>query len=235
MLYFDKEYLSQYLDTGLSLKVFVDGNMLSVPSKNDLGKNRGTGYQASGKPAPFDYKAVTKVKIGSNTYTLDMLNKSDAAIPDIGSVEGGDEEEVNNESVVYLKEQIYKLLEGKYSHINFTPPDSVAKAAERGLEMRKKSGGKGGLNAKQAKQAGVGSGVQRASNLKNKSKMSPETVKRMRNFFSRHNKNLKVDAGKSPSQDRGYIAGLLWGGSPGRSWANKIIRQMDAADKKSKQ
>ena len=38
MLYFDKEYLSQYLDTGLSLKVFVDGNMLSVPSKNDLGK-----------------------------------------------------------------------------------------------------------------------------------------------------------------------------------------------------
>ena len=65
-----------------------------------------------------------------------------------------------------------------------------------------------------------------------------------RNFFRkdkvsdqciRHNKNLKVDAGKSPSQDRGYIAGLLWGGSPGRSWANKIIRQMDAADKKSKQ
>jgi len=174
----------------LSLKVFVNGDMLSVPSKNDLGKNKGTGYQASGKSAPFDYKAVTKVKIGSTTYTLDMLNKSDASIPDIGSVEGGDEEEVNNESVIFLKEQIYKLLEGKYSHINFTPPDSVAKAAERGLEMRKKSGGKGGLNAKQAKKAGVGSG---------------------------------------------YIAGLLWGGSPGRSWANKIIRQMDAADKKSKQ
>jgi len=158
MLYFDKEYLSQYLDTGLSLKVFVNGDMLSVPSKNDLGKNKGTGYQASGKSAPFDYKAVTKVKIGSTTYTLDMLNKSDASIPDIGSVEGGDEEEVNNESVIFLKEQIYKLLEGKYSHINFTPPDSVAKAAERGLEMRKKSGGKGGLNAKQAKKAGVGSG-----------------------------------------------------------------------------
>ena len=213
----------------------VDKPIINNLYEDDLGKNKGTGYQASGKSVPFDYKAVTKVKIGSNTYTLDMLNKSDASIPNIGSVEGGDEEEVNKESVVYLKEQIYKLLEGKYSHINFTPPDSVAKAAERGLEMRKKSGGKGGLNAKQAKQAGVGSGVQRASNLKNKSKMSPETVKRMRNFFSRHNKNLKVDAGKSPSQDRGYIAGLLWGGSPGRSWANKIIRQMDAADKKSKQ
>jgi hypothetical protein len=234
MLYFDKEYLSQYLDTGLSLKVFVNGDVLSVPSKNDLDKNKGTGYQASGKPAPFDYKAITKVKIGATTYTLDMLNKSDAAIPDIGSVEGGDEEEVNNESVVYLKEQIYKLLEGKYSHINFTPPESVSNAAERGLEMRKKSGGKGGLNAKQAKQAGVGSGVQRASNLKNGSKISPETVKRMRNFFSRHDKNLKVDAGKTPGEDRGYIAGLLWGGTPGRSWANKIIRQMDAADKKNK-
>jgi hypothetical protein len=232
MLYFDKEYLSQYLDTGLSLKVFVDGNVLSVPSKNDLGKTKGTGYNASGKPAPFDYKAITKVKIGSTTYSLDMLNKSDASIPDIGSADG--EEEINKESISFLKEHIFKLLEGKYDHIDFTPPDSVAKAAERGLEMRKKSGGKGGLNAKQAKKAGVGSGVQRASNLKNKSKMSPETVRRMRNFFSRHNKNLKVDAGKSPSQDRGYIAGLLWGGNPGRSWANKVVRQMDAADKKKK-
>jgi len=233
MLYFDKEYLSQYLDTGLSLRVFIDGDVLSVPSKDDLGKTKGTGYRASGKPVPFDYKAITKVKIGSNTYTLDMLNKSDAAIPNIGSAEG-DEETVNKESVIYLKEQIYKLLEGKYDHINFTPPESVANAAERGLEMRKKSGGKGGLNAKQAKKAGVGSGVQRASNLKNRSKMSPETVKRMRNFFSRHNKNLKVDPGKTPSQDRGYIAGLLWGGNPGRSWANKVVRQMDAADKKKK-
>jgi hypothetical protein len=232
MLYFDKEYLSQYLDTGLSLKVFVDGNVLSVPSKNDLGKTKGTGYNASGKPAPFDYKAITKVKIGSTTYSLDMLNKSDASIPDIGSADG--EDEINKESISFLKEHILKLLEGKYDHIDFTPPDSVAKAAERGLEMRKKSGGKGGLNAKQAKKAGVGSGVQRASNLKNKSKMSPETVRRMRNFFSRHNKNLKVDAGKSPSQDRGYIAGLLWGGNPGRSWANKVVRQMDAADKKKK-
>jgi hypothetical protein len=233
MLYFDKEYLSQYLDTGLSLRVFTDGDVLSISSKDDLGKTKGTGYRASGKSAPFDYKAITKVKIGSNTYTLDMLNKSDAAIPNIGSVEG-DEETVNKESVIYLKEQLYKLLEGKYDHINFTPPESVANAAERGLEMRKKSGGKGGLNAKQAKKAGVGSGVQRASNLKNRSKMSPETVKRMRNFFSRHNKNLKVDPGKTPSQDRGYIAGLLWGGNPGRSWANKVVRQMDAADKKKK-
>lgn len=234
MLYFDKEYLSQYLDTGLSLNVFVDGNMLSVPSKNDLNKDKGTGYKSSGKPAPFDYKAVTKVKIGATTYTLDMLNKSDASIPDIGNAEDGESEEINQESISFLKEHIYNLLEGKYSHINFTPPDSVSNAAERGLELRKKSGGKGGLDAKQAKAAGVGSGVQRASNLKNKSKMSPETVKRMRNFFSRHNKNLKIDAGKSPSEDRGYIAGLLWGGTPGRSWANKIIGQMDAADKKNK-
>jgi hypothetical protein len=29
----------------------------------------------------------------------------------------------------------------RYNHINFTPPESVAKAAEKGLEYRKRSGG----------------------------------------------------------------------------------------------
>lgn len=123
---------------------------------------------------------------------------------------------------------------GKYDHIDFKPPQSVADAAARGLELRKKNKGKGGLSSGQANKAGVGSGVQRATNLKNRNNLSPSTVKRMKAFFDRHKGNEKASGGKPLSQDKGYISFMLWGGNPGRSWANKVVRQMEAADKKSK-
>lgn len=125
---------------------------------------------------------------------------------------------------------------GKYDHIDFKPPKSVADAAARGLELRQKAkkSHKGGLTTGQAKKEGVGSGVQRAVNLKNRDTMSPASVRRMLRFFMRHEKNIKVDPGKTPQTDRGYIAGQLWAGNPGYAWARKIVRQMDAADEKAK-
>ena len=126
-----------------------------------------------------------------------------------------------------------KTAKGKYDHIDFAPPESVAHAAERGLEYRKKGGG-GGLSTEEASKQGIGSGVQRAVNLKNRDTLSPATVRRMSNFFNRHQKNKAIDAKfkGTPWKDRGYVAWLLWGGDSGRSWAAKVVRQMDAADKK---
>ena len=125
---------------------------------------------------------------------------------------------------------------GKYDHIDFKPPKSVADAAARGLELRQKAkkSHKGGLTTSQAKKEGVGSGVQRAVNLKNRDTMSPETVRRMLRFFMRHAKSAKIDPGKTPLTDKGYQAHLIWGGNPGYAWARKIVRQMDAADEKAK-
>jgi len=127
---------------------------------------------------------------------------------------------------------LFFKMASRYSHIDFVPPESVAKAAARGLELRKKNKGKGGLSTQQANKEGVGSGVARAVSLKNRKKLSPNTVKRMKAFFDRHEKNKKADKGKSLSEDKGYISHLLWGGDAGRSWANKIVKQMEAADKK---
>ena len=84
----------------------------------------------------------------------------------------------------------------------------------------------------QAAKEGIGSGVARAISLKNRNNLSPSTVRRMKSFFARHEKNKKADKGKSLSEDKGYISWLLWGGDPGKSWAEKVCRQMDAADKK---
>lgn len=132
-----------------------------------------------------------------------------------------------------LQQASVKIAKGKYDHIDFKPPESVAKAAERGLEYRKKGGG-GGLSRGEASSQGIGSGVQRATNLKNRDTLSPSTVRRMNSFFSRHQKNKAIDAKHkgTPWKDKGYVAWLLWGGDPGRSWAAKVVRQMDAADEK---
>jgi hypothetical protein len=124
----------------------------------------------------------------------------------------------------------------KYEHIDFKPPEGVAKAAERGLELRKKApkSSKGGLTVSQASKEGIGSGVQRAVNLKNRDTISPKVAKQMKSFFARHEKNKGIGKDKTAETDKGYQAWLLWGGDPGKAWANKLVRQMDAADNKAK-
>ena len=58
---------------------------------------------------------------------------------------------------------LLRVAAGKYDHIDFKPPESVAKAAEKGLEYRKKQkGDKAGLSTGEAAAQGIGSGVQRA-------------------------------------------------------------------------
>jgi len=123
----------------------------------------------------------------------------------------------------------------RYSHIDFRPPETVAKEAEKGLEYRRKAGGKGGLSVSEAKKEGIGSGVQRAVNLKNRDELSPSTVKRMKAFFDRHEKNKAINPEykDKPWKDRGYVAWLIWGGDPGYIWAKKIVAQMEKADKES--
>jgi len=55
----------------------------------------------------------------------------------------------------------------------------------------------------------------------------------MKAYFDRHEID-KQGEGWSPSQDgfpsAGRIAWALWGGDPGRSWAEKLVRQMNAED-----
>lgn len=126
----------------------------------------------------------------------------------------------------------------KYEHIDFKPPEGVANAAKKGLELRQKASpsNRGGLTPTQAAEEGIGSGVQRAVNLKNRDTVSPDVIKQMTGFFARHEKNKDVPADKKgePWNAKGYVAWLLWGGDPGRTWAEKVRGQMEAADKSDK-
>lgn len=117
----------------------------------------------------------------------------------------------------------------KYADIDFRPPQSVADAAARGLELRKKSG-RGGLSTAEAGKAGIGSGVARAASLKNRQRLNPDTIGRMVSFFARHSAYKKNHTTNPPSAS--LVSWLLWGGDPGKVWAEKIKAQMDRADER---
>lgn len=110
-----------------------------------------------------------------------------------------------------------RVAAAKYDKINFSPPEGVRKAARRGLDLRSEHG-----------RGGTSVGIARARDLANGKNVSPSTIRRMKAFFDRHQKN-RSDGKESPPTN-GYIAWLLWGGDPGRAWAEKIVRQMDSAD-----
>lgn len=107
---------------------------------------------------------------------------------------------------------------------SFTVPAPVRKAAKLGLQLRQKQpkGSRAGLTTKEAGRLGIGSGVARARDLI-KGTVSLETIKRMDSYFKRHRGNYKLDTGKKPEEDRGYVAGLLWGGEAGRKWAASVL------------
>lgn len=125
----------------------------------------------------------------------------------------------------------------KYDHIDFKPPQGVADAAAKGLELRQKASpsNKGGLTPAEAAEQGIGSGVQRAVNLKNRDNISPDVIRQMHGFLSRSEKSSTIapeHKGK-PWNDKGYVAWLLWGGDPAKAWVSKILKQMEAADEKA--
>lgn len=126
----------------------------------------------------------------------------------------------------------------KYEHIDFVPPEGVASAAAKGLELRQKASpsNKGGLTPAEASKQGIGSGVQRAVNLKNRDPVSPKVIKQMKGFLSRSEKSSEISEENrgTPWNDKGYVAWLLWGGDPAKAWVEKVIKQMEAADRKQR-
>ena len=118
---------------------------------------------------------------------------------------------------------------------SYAVPSSVRAAAKRGLELRKKQpkSGKAGLDTREAAKQGIGSGVARARDLMS-GRVSKETIKRMHAYFSRHQGNYKLDSGKKPHEDKGYVAGLLWGGEAGRSFAARMVKKFEREESTKK-
>ena len=112
----------------------------------------------------------------------------------------------------------------KYSHIDFTPPKGVQDAAKRGLEVR--------ATKPPSQRGGTEVGLARARDLANGKQLSPDTVKRMFAYFTRHEVDKKGSTWSD--QGKGWQAWHLWGGDDGFSYSRKVTKQMKAADQKVK-
>ena len=142
-----------------------------------------------------------------------------------------DGEEFGHDGPVYMPcdthenyERAIREATKKYEDIDFTPPKGVREEAALGLEWRREHN-RGGTEV----------GVARARDLSNGERMSPDTVRRMANFFSRHEVD-KEGEGFTPGEDgypsAGRIAWALWGGDPGKTWADSLVERMNAEDER---
>ena len=115
------------------------------------------------------------------------------------------------------------LAPAKYSHIDFKPPQGAQQAAKRALEVRA---------TKPTSQRGMtATGIARARDLANGKTLSPDTVKRMLAYFTRHEIDKKGSTWNI--QGKGWQAWQGWGGDAGYSWAKKVVKQMKTADEKT--
>ena len=121
------------------------------------------------------------------------------------------------------KSEAALLAPKKYSHIDFKPPQGAQKAAERALRRR--------AQKPQSQRGMTPVGIARARDLINGVTLSPQTVRRMLAYFTRH----EVDKQGSTWDEygKGRQAWDGWGGDAGYTWAKKVVNQMNAADKKA--
>lgn len=108
---------------------------------------------------------------------------------------------------------------GKYGGINFSPPAGVKSAARRGLALHEKGLSGNGLES---------ATVLWARKYTKGQAVSPSRARMGNRFFGRNSRFAKA-----PKDSPAWVSWLLWGGAAGRAWFARLVRQMDAADKKS--
>jgi hypothetical protein len=111
------------------------------------------------------------------------------------------------------------------SDVNLAPTKAMAEVAARALEWRREHG-RGGTEV----------GVARARDISNEKNLSPETVRRMRAYFTRHASDSKAEGfnqGEDGFPSAGRIAWDLWGGDAGAAWAERKVAELERASASS--
>ena len=116
--------------------------------------------------------------------------------------------------------QTFVVEEGEMNPGLISPAD-VAAAAKRGLELREKF-----------HRGGTSVGVHRARQLSERGDVSLRDITATSVYFARHEVD-KVSKGHQWGDETdpsaGYIAWLLWGGEPGRRWADSLKARLNKA------
>lgn len=109
---------------------------------------------------------------------------------------------------------------GERSKEPYVAPQGARDEAERGLRWRE-----------EYNRGGTAVGVARARDISNGRNLSEDTIRRMVSYFARHEVDKQAEGwrqGEEGYPSAGRIAWALWGGDPGRTWAESIIRSIES-------
>lgn len=102
--------------------------------------------------------------------------------------------------------------------VNLTPPKGAQAACRRGLRLHEDGRSGDGLRpqtVREARKMAAGEAV------------SEDKVRRMRAWFARHASD-RTEGWDTPGEETpGFVAWLLWGGDPGRAWAERKVAELD--------
>ena len=157
--------------------------------------------------------------ISANLFPL-----TDDAVPEVDNPINEEDLQDYEEEDKSMDDEISNLLDDEVkkkavSDIDTVPTDAMATEAQRGLNWRR-----------EFKRGGTSIGVARANQLVNKENLSPDTVKRMYSYFSRHEVDKQGKGFKKGSEgypSAGRIAWALWGGDAGFGWSRKVRNQIE--------
>jgi len=108
------------------------------------------------------------------------------------------------------------------ANVSLVPPVGAQREARRGLQWVADGHAGDGLEP---------ATVARARSMANGEVRSPETVRRMRDFFNRHQSDKQATGwrpGETGYPSPGRVAWALWGGNTGWSWAKRTSDRLDA-------
>lgn len=106
---------------------------------------------------------------------------------------------------------------------SYVPTVEMANNAKKALQVRE---------SKPPSQRGMTPvGLARARDIMNRRPLSEDTVRRMKAYFDRH----EVDKQGSTwnEQGKGWQAWMGWSGDEGRTWANRIVNQLNKEQNRS--
>jgi len=160
-----------------------------------------------------------EIYIPANLFPLGAEAPVQPEQPDNEEDIGDYEDDLDNENPYEDDEEEFKAI----SDVDLKPTSGMAAEAQKGLDWRKEFG-RGGTNI----------GSTRASQLIKRENLSPDTVKRMYSFFSRHEVDKQGEGfkqGEKGYPSNGRIAWALWGGDAGYSWSTKKRNQLENESK----